>query len=100
MKVESEIKIDSNKIIIKANKIHSKLLSFVQNEINEKYKYKQQFSINEIPDKTMTNKIQNNKDTIDFHSYINRRKSSNTSCNSDEDSSSNMSCNEENIIEL
>ena len=93
----------SIKIIAKANKIHLELLSFVQNEINEKKKNKQNvFSFlaqtnyenkkEDVYNKIIENKINNNE-----------QNSNDTSFNSDdneEESSSDMSCIEEYIIDI
>jgi hypothetical protein len=92
---------DYNQFLAKANKIHLELLSFIQNEINEKKKKEKIFfSFSSQPNK---NKIENDKFNQHKDSTNNEQKSDNTLVNSDEDEleeSSDMSCDEENIIDI
>ena len=90
---------NADQIFTKANKIHLKLLSFVQNELNEKKKMEQNiFLFSE--DKFEIKEDKNIK-------YLDRteHKSNDTSFNSDdnesdEESSSDLSCSEDCIIDL
>ena len=93
-------------ILTKANKIHYKLLSFIQNELNETSKNKRNIFISfysqdklEIIKEDKDIEYQNKKNEID-----NDSKSNDTSFISDdengEESSSNMSCSEESYIDL
>ena len=90
---------NSNQIFAKANKIHLKLLSFVQNELNEKKKNEQNiffFSEDKIEIKEDKNfkYLDKNKNKSNYKSF-----NSNDNENYEE-SSSDMSCSEECIIDL
>ena len=98
----SPVNIDNTlKLILpKANKIHLKLLAFVQNELNQK-------KINS--EKKFSFSIQNNSEIINEEKNesdkVGEQKSSDTYYNSDDDNndeeeSSEMSCNEECLIDL
>ena len=88
-----------NKIFAKANKIHLKLLSLIQNELNEKKKNTQNIFL------FSEDKIEIKEDKNIKYLNRNEHKSNDTSFNSDDneiedESSSNMSCSEECIIDL
>ena len=91
----------SNQIFAKANKIHLELLTFVQNELNEKKKIIKNFYSYSVREKA---EIQEEKN-IDNKKNL-EKKSNKADFNSDEEddegeeSSSDMSCSEECIIDL
>jgi len=90
---------NSHEIFTKANKIHLQLLSFVQNELNEKKKKEQNIFL------FSEDKIEIKEDKNIKNLDINEHKSNDTSFNSDdneneEESSSDMSCSEECIVDL
>ena len=91
----------SNQIFAKANKIHLELLTFIQNELNEKKKIIKNFYSYSVREKA---EIQEEKN-IDNKKNL-EKKSNKADFNSDEEddegevSSSDMSCSEECIIDL
>ena len=90
---------NSNELFTKANKIHLKLLSFIQNELNEKKKNVQNIFL------FSEDKIEIKEDKNIKYLDSNKHKSNDTSFNSEdneneEESSSDMSCSEECIIDL
>ena len=93
----------SNQIFAKANKIHLELLTFVQNELNEKKKIIKNFYSYSVREKA---EIQEEKN-IDNNNKKNIEKKSNKADfisdeedEEGEESSSDMSCSEECIIDL
>ena len=102
LKQSSKLDNDYNQFLSKANKIHLELLSFIQNEINQKKKKTQiffSFSSQKNINENEIEKCNKHKD-----SSSNEQKSDNTSVNSDDedelDESSDMSCDEENLIDV
>ena len=103
LKQSNKLENEYNQFLSKANKIHLELLSFIQNEINEKKKKEKLFFSFSSPQNK--NEIENNKFSKHKESISNEQKSGNTLVNSDDDEdeleeSSNMSCDEENIIDV
>ena len=100
LKQSKKLDKDYDQFLAKANKIHLELLSFIQNEINEKkQKAKIFFSF------SSHKKIENDKFNQHKDSTNNEQKSNNTLVNSDDDEdyleeSSDMSCDEENIVDI
>jgi len=102
LKQSSKLDNDYNQFLSKANKIHLELLSFIQNEINQKKKKPQiffSFSSQKNINENEIEKCNKHKD-----SSSNEQKSDNTSVNSDDEDeleeSSDMSCDEENLIDV
>ena len=87
-------------ILSKANKIHLKLLAFVQNELNQKkINSEKKFSFSIQNKSEIINEEKNESDKVG------EQKSSDTYYNTDDDNndeeeSSEMSCNEECLIDL
>ena len=103
LKKSKKLDNDYDQFLAKANKIHFELLSFIQNEINEKKKKsKIFFSFSSHQNK---NEIENDKYNQHKDRTNNEQKSDNILVNSDDDEddleeSSDMSCDEENIIDI
>ena len=102
LKQSSKLDNDYNQFLSKANKIHLELLSFIQNEINQKKKKPQIFFSFSSQKNINENEIEKCNKHKDRNS--NEQKSDNTSVNSDDEDeleeSSDMSCDEENIIDV
>ena len=103
LKQSKKLENECNQYLAKANKIHLKLLSFIQNEINEKKKKEKIFF--SFSFKQNRNEIENGKFNQHKDSSSNEQKSDNILVNSDDDEdafedSSDMSCDEENIIDV
>ena len=103
LKQSNKLETEYNQFLAKANKIHLELLSFIQNEMNEKKKKEKLFFSFSSP--RNKNEIENDKFSKHKESISNEQKSDNTLDNSDDDEdeleeSSDMSCDEENIIDV
>ena len=103
LKQSKKLDKDYDQFLAKANKIHLELLSFIQNEINEKKKKAKiffSFSSHQIRNEIENDKFNQHKDSTN-----NEQKSDNTLVNSEDDEddleeSSDMSCDEENIFDI
>ena len=100
LKQSKKLDKDYDQFLAKANKIHLELLSFIQNEINEKKKKAKIFFSFSSHQKIENDKFNQHKDSTN-----NEQKSNNTLVNSDDDEdyleeSSDMSCDEENIVDI
>ena len=103
LKQSKQLDNDYEQFLAKANKIHLELLSFIQNEINEKRKKSKIFFF--FFSQPNRNKIENDKFNQHKDRTNNEQKTDNTLVNSDDDEdeleeSSDMSCDEENIIDI